>query len=94
MTQSLLDVVPVIPVVVIDDIRDAVPIARALVAGGLSVIELTLRTPVGAGRHRADRRRGPRDPRRRRHDRRPGAGQAGRRAGAQFLVSPGAPRRC
>ena len=46
MTQSLLNRVPVIPVVVVDDVDHAVPIARALVAGGLPVIELTLRTPV------------------------------------------------
>jgi 2-dehydro-3-deoxyphosphogluconate aldolase / (4S)-4-hydroxy-2-oxoglutarate aldolase len=46
MTTSLLNRVPVIPVVVIDDLGHAVPIARALVAGGLPVIELTLRTPV------------------------------------------------
>lgn len=44
--NSLLDRVPVIPVVVVDDVAHAVPIARALVAGGLPVIELTLRTPV------------------------------------------------
>ena len=46
MTESLLTRVPVIPVVVVDDLNQAVPIARALVAGGLPVIELTLRTPV------------------------------------------------
>ena len=46
MTQSLLNRVPVIPVVVVDDVDHAIPIARALVAGGLPVIELTLRTPV------------------------------------------------
>ena len=43
---SLLDIVPVIPVVVVNDAADAVPIARALVDGGLPVIELTLRTPI------------------------------------------------
>jgi len=43
---SLLDVVPVIPVVVVQDPADAVPIARALVDGGLPAIELTLRTPA------------------------------------------------
>ncbi|WP_202638270.1 bifunctional 4-hydroxy-2-oxoglutarate aldolase/2-dehydro-3-deoxy-phosphogluconate aldolase [Bailinhaonella thermotolerans] len=41
-----LDLAPVIPVVVIDDVSTAVPLARALVAGGLPVIEVTLRTPV------------------------------------------------
>jgi 2-dehydro-3-deoxyphosphogluconate aldolase/(4S)-4-hydroxy-2-oxoglutarate aldolase len=43
---SLLDIVPVIPVVIVQDAADAVPIARALVDGGLPVIELTLRTPA------------------------------------------------
>ena len=43
---SLLDRVPVIPVVVLDDVAQAVPVAEALVAGGVPVIELTLRTPV------------------------------------------------
>lgn len=42
--MSLLDLAPVIPVVVIDDVETAVPLARALVAGGLPVIEVTLRT--------------------------------------------------
>lgn len=46
MSDSLLDRVPVIPVVVVHDVAHAVPIARALVDGGLPVIELTLRTPV------------------------------------------------
>lgn len=45
-SESLLDRVPVIPVVVVHDAADAVPIARALVEGGLPVIELTLRTPA------------------------------------------------
>ena len=44
--NSLLDIVPVIPVVVVHDAADAVPIAQALVDGGLPVIELTLRTPA------------------------------------------------
>ncbi len=38
---------PVIPVIVIDRLADAVPLARALVAGGVRVLEVTLRTPVG-----------------------------------------------
>ncbi|MFI6290341.1 bifunctional 4-hydroxy-2-oxoglutarate aldolase/2-dehydro-3-deoxy-phosphogluconate aldolase [Nonomuraea sp. NPDC050790] len=42
--MSLLDLAPVVPVVVIDDVETAVPLARALVAGGLPVIEVTLRT--------------------------------------------------
>ena len=45
-TTSLLDIAPVIPVVIVHDAAHAVPIARALVDGGLPIIELTLRTPV------------------------------------------------
>ncbi|WP_330349945.1 bifunctional 4-hydroxy-2-oxoglutarate aldolase/2-dehydro-3-deoxy-phosphogluconate aldolase [Streptomyces sp. NBC_00582] len=45
-TASVLDLAPVVPVVVLDDVSDAVPLARALVAGGLPAIEVTLRTPV------------------------------------------------
>jgi 2-dehydro-3-deoxyphosphogluconate aldolase/(4S)-4-hydroxy-2-oxoglutarate aldolase len=41
---SLLDIAPVIPVVVVHDAAHAVPIAKALVDGGLPIIELTLRT--------------------------------------------------
>ena len=37
---------PVIPVIVIEDLAHAVPLAEALVAGGLPVLEVTLRTPV------------------------------------------------
>jgi 2-dehydro-3-deoxyphosphogluconate aldolase/(4S)-4-hydroxy-2-oxoglutarate aldolase len=44
--MSILDISPVVPVVVIDDVDTAVPVARALVEGGIGVIELTLRTPV------------------------------------------------
>ncbi|MEI7033723.1 bifunctional 4-hydroxy-2-oxoglutarate aldolase/2-dehydro-3-deoxy-phosphogluconate aldolase [Streptomyces pratensis] len=43
---SVLDLAPVIPVVVLHDAADAVPLARALVAGGLPAIEVTLRTPA------------------------------------------------
>jgi 2-dehydro-3-deoxyphosphogluconate aldolase/(4S)-4-hydroxy-2-oxoglutarate aldolase len=43
---DLLELSPVMPVVVISDLEDAVPTARALLAGGIGVIELTLRTPV------------------------------------------------
>lgn len=51
--SSLLDVVPVVPVVVVDDVATAVPLARALVDGGLPAIELTLRTPVALDAIRA-----------------------------------------
>ncbi|MBA9004593.1 bifunctional 4-hydroxy-2-oxoglutarate aldolase/2-dehydro-3-deoxy-phosphogluconate aldolase [Thermomonospora cellulosilytica] len=43
---DLLDLCPVVPVVVLHDAADAVPVARALVAGGLPAIEVTLRTPA------------------------------------------------
>jgi 2-dehydro-3-deoxyphosphogluconate aldolase/(4S)-4-hydroxy-2-oxoglutarate aldolase len=46
MTDSLIDRVPVIPVVVMHDVAHAVPVAEALVEGGVPVIELTLRTPA------------------------------------------------
>ena len=41
---ALLEQTPVVPVVVIEDASDAVPVARALVAGGLPIVEITLRT--------------------------------------------------
>ena len=37
---------PVIPVIVLQDVAAAVPLARALVAGGIRMLEVTLRTPV------------------------------------------------
>jgi 2-dehydro-3-deoxyphosphogluconate aldolase / (4S)-4-hydroxy-2-oxoglutarate aldolase len=37
---------PVIPVIVLNDIAHAVPLARALVAGGIRMLEVTLRTPM------------------------------------------------
>jgi 2-dehydro-3-deoxyphosphogluconate aldolase/(4S)-4-hydroxy-2-oxoglutarate aldolase len=46
-TLQLVAYGPVIPVIVIDRLQDAVPLARALVAGGVRVLEVTLRTPVG-----------------------------------------------
>ncbi len=43
----------VIPVIAIDDLAHAVPMARALVAGGIRVLEVTLRTPQGLAAIRA-----------------------------------------
>ncbi|MBU1757052.1 MAG: bifunctional 4-hydroxy-2-oxoglutarate aldolase/2-dehydro-3-deoxy-phosphogluconate aldolase [Alphaproteobacteria bacterium] len=83
MTQA-----PVIPVIVIDELPQAEPLARALVAGGLPVLEVTLRTPVALDAIRAMKAV-------------PGAvvgagtvtGEAdladALEAGAQFIVSPG-----
>lgn len=44
--DSLASHGPVIPVIVIERLQDAVPLAQALVAGGVKVLEVTLRTPV------------------------------------------------
>lgn len=89
-TPDLLSLVPVVPVVVVEELEHAVPVARALVAGGLPVIELTLRTAVALDAIRAIADEVP--------DITVGAGtvttpdqaKAARDAGASFLVSPGA----
>jgi len=44
--DQIMRLAPVIPVIVIDRVEDAVPMAEALVAGGLPVLEVTLRTPA------------------------------------------------
>lgn len=44
--DDIMALAPVIPVLVIDRIEDALPVAEALVEGGLPVLEVTLRTPV------------------------------------------------
>lgn len=44
--RELMTTGPVIPVIVVDDVATAVPLAEALVAGGIKVLEVTLRTPV------------------------------------------------
>ncbi|MFG6413351.1 bifunctional 4-hydroxy-2-oxoglutarate aldolase/2-dehydro-3-deoxy-phosphogluconate aldolase [Roseateles sp. DC23W] len=87
-TLSLASHGPVIPVIVIQRLEDAVPLAEALVAGGVKVLEVTLRTPValqameamakvpgaivGAGTLRT-----------------PADVRAAKNAGCQFGVSPG-----
>ncbi|WP_443080905.1 bifunctional 4-hydroxy-2-oxoglutarate aldolase/2-dehydro-3-deoxy-phosphogluconate aldolase [Streptomyces sp. PTD9-10] len=89
MPSSVLDLAPVVPVVVVEDAADAVPLARALVAGGLPAIEVTLRTPAALDAIRAVAAEVP--------DAVVGAGtviapeQVGEcvAAGARFLVSPG-----
>lgn len=50
---TTMQLAPVIPVVIIDDARLAVPMARALVAGGIPAIEITLRTPAALDAIRA-----------------------------------------
>ncbi|MER6051045.1 bifunctional 4-hydroxy-2-oxoglutarate aldolase/2-dehydro-3-deoxy-phosphogluconate aldolase [Streptomyces sp. NPDC020883] len=86
---AVLGLAPVLPVVVLRDAADAVPLARALVAGGLPAIEVTLRTPAALDAIRAVAEEVP--------DAVVGAGTvldpaqatAAGAAGARFLVSPG-----
>ena len=50
---NIFDASPVIPVIAIDDLAHAVPLAKALVAGGIRVLEITLRTEHGLAAIRA-----------------------------------------
>ena len=50
---EILALAPVVPVVIVDDLAYAVPMARALVAGGIRSIEVTLRTPCALDAIRA-----------------------------------------
>jgi 2-dehydro-3-deoxyphosphogluconate aldolase/(4S)-4-hydroxy-2-oxoglutarate aldolase len=87
--REILGLAPVIPVLTITELEHAVPLARALTAGGLPVLEITLRTPVALAAIEAMRRAVP--------DAVVGVGTLTRaadfaaadRAGAQFGVSPG-----
>ena len=80
---------PVIPVIVLERAEDAVPLARALVAGGVRVLEVTLRTPAALAAIEAIARAVP--------EAIVGAGtvrsdadaRAAHAAGARFAVSPG-----
>jgi len=45
--EAMFAVAPVVPVITIDKVDDAVPLARALIAGGLRAVEITLRTDAG-----------------------------------------------
>ncbi|WP_249217274.1 bifunctional 4-hydroxy-2-oxoglutarate aldolase/2-dehydro-3-deoxy-phosphogluconate aldolase [Nocardioides palaemonis] len=90
VTRSVLDVVPVMPVVVVDDLAHAVPLARALVAGGLPAIELTLRTPVALDAIAAIAAEVPEILVGAGTIVAPGQAKLAQDAGAQFLVSPGA----
>jgi 2-dehydro-3-deoxyphosphogluconate aldolase/(4S)-4-hydroxy-2-oxoglutarate aldolase len=53
--KEILAAAPVVPVLVIENVFEAVPLARALVKGGLAVLEVTLRTPAAADCIRAIR---------------------------------------
>ena len=80
---------PLIPVIVIEDIEHAVPMAKALVAGGLHLLEVTLRTEAGLAAIKLINEQVP--------EAIVGAGtvcnakeyQQAIDAGAQFIVSPG-----
>ncbi|MBO3762051.1 2-dehydro-3-deoxy-phosphogluconate aldolase [Ciceribacter sp. L1K23] len=91
-TEKLLSVLklqPVVPVLIVEDAATAVPLAKALVAGGLKAIEITMRTPAAleAVRLVAQEVEGAVS----------GAGtilnpahfEAAVKAGAEFIVSPG-----
>ncbi len=87
--DTALQTVPVIPVIVLDRAADAVPVAEALIAGGIPVFEITLRTEAALSAIGEIAKRFP--------DALTGAGtvlsksQATQAidAGAQFIVSPG-----
>lgn len=87
--SEILHLSPVIPVVTIKNSRDAIPLAKALLAGGISVIEVTLRTAVALDSIKAIRENVP--------SIMVGAGtlleseqfQQAKMAGASFVVSPG-----
>ena len=86
--DAIMRTAPVIPVIVIEDVAHAVPLAEALVAGGLRVLEVTLRTPAALDAIRAMKQvegaivgagtvLNPRDL------------DAALEAGSEFIVSPG-----
>jgi 2-dehydro-3-deoxyphosphogluconate aldolase/(4S)-4-hydroxy-2-oxoglutarate aldolase len=87
--RDIVALAPVIPVLTVNDLQDAVPLARALAAGGLRVLEVTMRTPVALAAIEAMRRAVP--------EAVVGVGTLTRpvdfagagRAGAQFGVTPG-----
>jgi 2-dehydro-3-deoxyphosphogluconate aldolase/(4S)-4-hydroxy-2-oxoglutarate aldolase len=87
--RSLLALAPVIPVITIEKVEHAVPLARALCAGGLRVLEVTLRTAAGLASIEAIRKAVP--------EAVVGVGTLAKpedfaqadAAGAQFGVSPG-----
>jgi 2-dehydro-3-deoxyphosphogluconate aldolase/(4S)-4-hydroxy-2-oxoglutarate aldolase len=89
MLREQLSQVRIVPVITIDDVARAAPLAEALCAGGLTVLEVTLRTPAAVPAIQAMRRAVPSAV--------VGAGTVVNRrqlaaaigAGSQFLVSPG-----
>jgi 2-dehydro-3-deoxyphosphogluconate aldolase/(4S)-4-hydroxy-2-oxoglutarate aldolase len=80
---------PVIPVIVLSDVAHAVPLARALVAGGIRMLEVTLRTPVALACIEAIAREVPGAVAGAGTVRSAADAQAAAMAGAKFAVSPG-----
>ncbi|TXI74050.1 MAG: bifunctional 4-hydroxy-2-oxoglutarate aldolase/2-dehydro-3-deoxy-phosphogluconate aldolase [Limnohabitans sp.] len=80
---------PVIPVIVLHDVAHAVPMARALVAGGIRMLEVTLRTPQALACMEAIAHEVPDAVVGAGTVRSPADAAAAAKAGAQFAVSPG-----
>ncbi len=86
---DLLTISPVIPVVVIDDVADAVPLARALARGGVRIMEITLRTAAGLGAIERVAAEVPETTVGAGTVTTPDEATAARSAGARFIVTPG-----
>ncbi len=80
---------PVIPVLVVDDVAHAAPLAQALFDGGIKVLEITLRTPQALAVIEAMARAVPQAVIAAGTVTNPAQLAAAQRAGAQFAVSPG-----
>ncbi|MDB1087800.1 bifunctional 4-hydroxy-2-oxoglutarate aldolase/2-dehydro-3-deoxy-phosphogluconate aldolase [Streptomyces sp. ACA25] len=89
MEGSVLDLSPVLPVVALEDAADAVPLALALAAGGLTALEVTLRTPGATDAIRAIASEVPQVTVGAGTVRTPEQAEEAVAAGAGFLVSPG-----
>jgi len=87
--EDIVSLGPVIPVLTVTELAHAVPLARALAAGGLRVLEITLRTPVALAAIEAMRRGVPEAVVGVGTLTRPVDFAAANRAGAQFGVTPG-----
>ena len=87
--HDILALGPVMPVIVIDDSQHAVPLAEALLRGGLKTIEITLRTPAALESIRAVAAACPDITIGAGTVTRPDLATAARDAGAGFAVSPG-----
>jgi 2-dehydro-3-deoxyphosphogluconate aldolase/(4S)-4-hydroxy-2-oxoglutarate aldolase len=86
---AILDAASVIPVLVVEDVADAAPLAKALQAGGLRVVELTLRTPAALDAMKAMQDAEPELIVGMGTVRTPEQAAASKADGAAFLVSPG-----